>query len=173
MRLFVAIRLSEDVKDHLSAAAEILRRTGRGNFTRAENLHLTLAFIGETDRIDAAKRALAQVEAAPFKLCLGKSGHFGDLYWAGAELNEGLKTLEREVRKQLLAEGFLLESRPFKPHLTLVREYRSTASYDKTAFERALSGASCSIEEVVLMESTRSGGKLIYRPIARKQLNTL
>ena len=172
MRLFVAIRLSEDMKAHLKSAIELLRRTGYGNFTREENLHLTLAFIGETERVDAAKRALAKVNAAPFTLQLCKCGHFGDLYWAGAELNEGLQALQREVSKQLLAEGFLLENRPFKPHLTLIREYKCSTAIDKTGLEHTLDSASCPISEVVLMESTRIGGKLIYRPIARKQLKT-
>lgn len=170
MRLFVAIRLSADVKEHLKAAMELLRRSGRGNFTREENLHVTLAFIGETERVDAAKRALANVDTPPFTLKLSKCGHFGDLYWAGAELNEGLQALEREVRQQLLAEGFTLENRPFKPHLTLVREYKSTAPLDKEVLERTLNGAECSIGEVVLMESTRIKGKLVYRSILRKQL---
>ena len=120
----------------------------------------------------AAKRALARVNAEPFMLCLGKCGHFGDLYWAGAELNEGLQALEQEVRSQLLAEGFSLESRPFKPHLTLVREYKSTLPFDKAALERSVNGAACPVTEVILMESTRIGGKLIYRPIAKKQLST-
>ena len=171
MRLFVAIRLAEDVNTHLKAAAELLRRSGHGNFTREENLHLTLAFIGETERVEAAKQALKRVHAAAFTLKLNKCGHFGDLYWAGAELNEGLKALEQEVRTQLLAEGFFPENRPFKPHLTLVREYKSTAPFDKEALERSLHGAECPITEVILMESTRIGGKLVYRPIAKKQLN--
>ena len=49
MRLFVAIQFSPAVRSTLLEAVETLRRQGSGRFTRPENLHLTLAFIGETE----------------------------------------------------------------------------------------------------------------------------
>ena len=51
MRLFAAIRFSPAVEEALWAAVGDLRCRGAGTFTRRENLHLTLAFIGETDRL--------------------------------------------------------------------------------------------------------------------------
>ena len=52
MRLFIAIQLDERVKNALEHMQTALRKQRvAGNYTRAENLHLTLAFIGEyTDR---------------------------------------------------------------------------------------------------------------------------
>ena len=53
MRLFVAAALPESWKDALDRAARALADQGvRGNFTRRENYHLTLVFLGETDRLD-------------------------------------------------------------------------------------------------------------------------
>ena len=59
MRLFVAIRFSPAVEEALWTAVGDLRRQGAGTFTRRENLHLTLAFIGETDRLEDARQAVA------------------------------------------------------------------------------------------------------------------
>ena len=50
MRLFAAIQLSPAVREALLTAQADLRRQGRGAFPPPENLHLTLAFLGETDR---------------------------------------------------------------------------------------------------------------------------
>jgi len=58
MRLFAAICLSPAVRASLADTITTLRGQGKGTFTRPENLHLTLAFIGETDRVEAAQAAL-------------------------------------------------------------------------------------------------------------------
>ena len=48
MRLFISINLDDHMCDAVSAVRRDMERLGvRGNFTRRENLHLTLAFIGE------------------------------------------------------------------------------------------------------------------------------
>ena len=50
MRLFLAIQLSPAVREALLTAQDALRRQGRGSFPPPENLHLTLAFLGEGQR---------------------------------------------------------------------------------------------------------------------------
>lgn len=86
MRLFVAICFDEPCKDVLCAAIAGLKSHARqGNFSRRENLHLTLAFLGETNRIDSAKRALGSIRAESFAMELAGLGCFqrsgGDLWW--------------------------------------------------------------------------------------------
>ena len=49
MRLFLAIQLSPAVREALLTAQDALRRQGRGSFPPPENLHLTLAFLGEAE----------------------------------------------------------------------------------------------------------------------------
>ena len=47
MRLFLAINFPEDVKNALSSGMTALARRGvRANWSRRENLHLTLEFLG-------------------------------------------------------------------------------------------------------------------------------
>ena len=48
MRLFIAINFDEETKQSIIAVQRRLREWGRGNFSHPENLHLTLAFLGET-----------------------------------------------------------------------------------------------------------------------------
>lgn len=86
MRLFVAICFSDEIKALLSSVCQKLKTQSlSGNFTRPENLHMTLAFIGESNRVAAVKSAMQQCTGAPFKLSLSGVGRFGDLWWVGIE----------------------------------------------------------------------------------------
>ncbi|MBQ7682572.1 MAG: RNA 2',3'-cyclic phosphodiesterase, partial [Oscillibacter sp.] len=67
MRLFIAIRFSDEVRRALAETQSFLRNRGvRGNFTKVENLHLTLAFIGEYADPDGVLDAMRGVPFAPF-----------------------------------------------------------------------------------------------------------
>ena len=85
MRLFVAILLPDSIRDGLMNAEDVLRRQGDGNFTLRENLHLTLAFLGETSNLRGAVRAIHAVHAAQLPLTLEKVETIRDLIWMGAE----------------------------------------------------------------------------------------
>ena len=58
MRLFAAVRPAGLSREVLEQAQRDLRRQGRGTFPHPDDLHLTLAFLGETERLDAACGAL-------------------------------------------------------------------------------------------------------------------
>lgn len=170
MRLFVALELSPAAKTALLRSQEALKKQGRGNFTREENLHLTLAFIGQTDRLDAACEALHAIQGAPFTLRMEKIGAFDDLIWAGAELSPPLAALQKEVERHLRAQGFPLEKRAFRPHITLCRRFAPFGKRDLAAAEHPVAGLKSPVTRVVLMESIRIDGKLVYRPAETKKL---
>ena len=80
MRLFIAINLSDAMKDSLISTQNALYDRGvRGNYTSEENLHLTLAFIGEYPDAEPVLDALSAVSFRPFELRLEGMGRFGDL----------------------------------------------------------------------------------------------
>ena len=55
MRLFIAIKLNSEIRNALTDVQKHLIRRGiRGNYTNTDNLHITLAFIGEYDEPDFA-----------------------------------------------------------------------------------------------------------------------
>ena len=71
MRLFIAIRFSEEILDALEEIQEDWRMQGVfGNYTKPENLHLTLAFIGEYPDPELIREIISQVRFEPFRLRL-------------------------------------------------------------------------------------------------------
>ena len=93
MRLFVAIPLSEEIKNALVGVMHDLKKQGvEGNYVPARNLHMTLAFIGEYDNPGKVKEIMEKVPLPEFRLSLGDKGNFGNILWAGVKGNQKLKT---------------------------------------------------------------------------------
>ena len=161
MRLFAAIRFSPAVEEALRAAVGDLRRRGEGTFTRRENLHLTLAFIGETDRVEDAGAALAALAGSgPVRLEVGGPlGRFGDLWWAAVRGGEELEALAGAAQTALRSAGFSIERRAWKPHVTLVRRWRGPAPQTQVA------PAAMTAQAVSLMRSDRIEGRLTYTEV--------
>ncbi len=160
MRLFAAIQFSPAVRASLLEAAAVLQRQGSGRFTRPENFHLTLAFIGETENLAEAKAALdAACTGGPVSLTVGGLGHFGDLWWTGIRENPKLAALALGVQQALRDQGFSIEKRPWKPHVTLVRQWRGPCP------RLTVREVSMRAERVSLMKSERIHGKLTYTEI--------
>lgn len=81
MRLFLAINLNNEMRDALIDAQNDMYESGvRGNYSPEENLHLTLAFIGEYPDPENILSALADIELKPFTITLDRCGSFGDLW---------------------------------------------------------------------------------------------
>ena len=161
MRLFLAIQLSPAVREALLTAQDALRRQGRGSFPPPENLHLTLAFIGETDRLEEVKSALAPLTGSG-PVCLeagGPLGRFGDLWWAGIRGGPALAALASAVQTALRQAGFPIERRAWKPHVTLVRRWRGPTPRTQVA------PAAMTADAVRLMRSDRVDGRLTYTEV--------
>ena len=73
MRLFIAVNLNEEMKDSLMDIQDAMRTYGvRGRETHPDNMHLTLAFIGEYDDPGLVKSVVESIEIRP-----RRSGRYG------------------------------------------------------------------------------------------------
>ena len=164
MRLFIAIQLSDSIRNSLSAVQTYLRDHGvRGNYTKIENLHLTLAFIGEYPDPDSVLEVIRSVPFAPFPMRIEGFGSFGDLYWCGIGENDNLLSYVKRLRRALAGNGIPFDRKKFSPHITLIR----TAEYDRRkGFPGvAIPDASMQVSGVSLMRSDRTKGGMVYTEV--------
>lgn len=160
MRLFIAINFDDNMKDALAQMQESMRRQGiRGNYTRTENLHLTLAFIGEYGDPDAVSEALAAVPLEPFRLALRGYGNFGNLYWAGLEDSDRLSAYVKRLRRALAENGIPFDRKIFSPHITLLRQ--ASEGIPKLR----VPSVAMEVRRVSLMRSERGKNGMIYTEI--------
>lgn len=177
MRLFIAVKLNDEIKDHLMKAIDALKcRSSKGNFTHRDNLHLTLVFLGEIgpERLEDIHSAIDRISGEPFLLMLTGFGRFkrngGDIHWAGIEKDEMLFKIQKQLEKELRDAGFSLEDRDYNPHLTLGREVRLKDPSDDIYGLLTESRPEMTAARISLMKSQRVNGMLTYTEIYGKNL---
>lgn len=126
----------------------------------ARNLHLTLAFLGSqpASRLAPLLELATRVRGERCALRLDRLGHWrgGLLHLAPSQVPEALEALQRQLHGQLLAAGFELEQRAFRPHLTLARHYPHPVSCAAPTFDWPL-------RHFALFSSHRDGPDNVYR----------
>ena len=167
MRLFIAIQLNEEFKDALEDIQDAMWDAGMdGRFTSRENLHITLAFIGEYGDVERVKDVVERVSVKPFSIGISGIGAFGDLWWAGVASVAELTGLAKRLRRALAEAGIPFDKKAFRPHITLVR--RAEGAERLTGTIRT-GDTVMTVDHISLMRSDRGKGGMIYTEIARSR----
>ena len=126
VRAFFALSPDDEVKETLAALGRDVARRSRGRAVSPENAHLTLAFIG-----DVSKESLPVLQAVGDRVpktgfvvsfdSLGAWRASGVAWIAPAALPPALLKLHSTLADALATAGFELETRSFRPHVTLAR----------------------------------------------------
>ncbi len=181
-RVFIAIDISDEARTEAARYIERLRAVSAGarlSWTRPENLHLTMRFLGNVDDagLDAATNAtqLAAEQVSPFRLAISGTGVFPSpraarVIWLG--INDpagGAGIAYRVLDEGLVTAGFESEKRAFKPHLTLARiKYpRSSADLVKLHLAAGFEVPEFEINEFVIFESRLSPGGSVYTALSK------
>lgn len=171
MRLFYALDFDPAAKGRLLAARDALRGASEGgSFTRPENLHLTLAFVGEVSDETPYKKALAALPDEAPRLTFGPVVPFGreGLYVVKADGCEALSAFRSRLAEYLEETGLAYDNKRFLAHVTLGREVIFRPGTECSAFLPApFEGAGT---RAALFLSHRVNGRLVYTPLAEKAL---
>ena len=164
MRLFIAILFEENIINALTQFQDNLKAKGvKGNYSRRENLHITLAFIGEYGNLDEVMDAIEQVDFKPFDIRLEGVGHFGDLFWVGIEDNPELKGYVKRLRRALSDNGIPFDRKKFSPHITLIRK---AVSADGRAIPVVdAPNGEMRVARISLMKSERGKNGMVYTEV--------
>jgi len=126
IRAFFALVPEDSVRLQFLALARDVARRSRGRSISGEHVHLTLAFLGDVPveslgRLRAIGDAMPQVGAPLAFDTLGAWRASGVAWVAPSVLPPTLAALHAGLHTALIEGGFALESRPFRPHVTLAR----------------------------------------------------
>ena len=165
-RTFIAIELPADVRARVAQHIAGLRHElpdVRASWSREDNLHLTLKFLGNVSVADIPRVsdavAIATQSVSSFELTFSDCGTFPphgrpSVLWIGTQ-DSGLQALHAAIDQELDAAGFPRESRPFRPHLTIARLRQSQGARQLAELHKSLGFAPIEfdVSEVVVFKS--------------------
>jgi len=180
IRAFIAVELPEALRQEVAALVADLESSGADvKWVEVNNLHLTLKFLGniEEAQLSSLKEALraSTLHLSPFAVSLEGIGAFPRttsprVVWVGvSQGSEDLIRLAHAVEQACSSLGFLVEDRPFSPHLTIgrVRSREQLASLIKKLQVAQFRGrAPAPVAKLTLFQSTLSPHGPTYTPLA-------
>lgn len=175
MRLFIALSLPRKVERELWAYMEKLRRANprAGRFSRRENLHLTLGFIGEAEEEAARRIAMGLLELPSHSLSMDLAGvgrFRSGILWAGLREKEELGQMSHEARDLLKRLSIPFDEKPFRAHITLARDWRGPDPEELPVLPK-MSGLATKPIRACLFESYHNErGAVCYRLISPEEL---
>ena len=163
MRLFIGISPTDEVRKGLVKAQGFLQRHGiTGAYLTPENLHMTLAFIGEYPEIDPVLDAM---EAVPFSLFPITYTHLGtfreSILWGGIEPSAPLDALVKRLRYELAKADIPFDGAAFSPHFTLARH----ADFSKGITPATITPVTMTVDRITLYRSDRGKNGMVYTEI--------
>lgn len=185
IRTFIAVELDPDMKRSLARDVGLLSAAApRVKWSRPDNLHLTLRFLGDVKENDLQELFDALQEGvsglSPFAMAVEGLGVFPNwrhprVVWAGCgEGADDAVRLADAVEEAVTGLGYERENRPFQPHFTLGRvKMPADADGLESAVERmgARKYGFLDVDEAVVFMSTLRRTGPVYSPMFRVRLN--
>ncbi len=192
VRTFIAIELPDEVREYLARCQERLKTAGADvKWTRPEQIHLTLAFLGNVaaESLDALAEAAGEAASGfgPLRLRAAGTGQFPPggrprVLWVGVKAEAGdLLGLQQTIAGAAAPFAEKQEHRGYHPHLTLGRVRRRRrgrrggrggGAGDLAALGRAVAegagqeGPAFDADEVVVFQSDLGPEGPTYTPLA-------
>ncbi len=167
LRLFFA--LWPEVSLQMQLAAWAKRAAGRARVMRAENLHLTLAFLGDTDAARLPELLALDLPFGAHRLVLDRAGYWkhNRIIWCGAEEEPAeLAQLVAGLRARLDALGIAFDHKAFVSHVTLARNARGLDA------AQAWTPIAWEVRDFALVQSSRVEGRVLYQVLRRYPATT-
>ena len=185
LRTFIAIDLGEAIRGRCLALQETLARGGADvKWVGAENLHLTLLFLGEVEdrALPALCKAVGDACAArdAFRMSVESVGCFPNprrprVVWVGVgEGTTDVVALHDALETPLLELGcYRREDRPYTPHITLGRVKADRPTDDLAmalAKQARWRGGEANVSEVRVLSSELRREGPVYTVLSRAKL---
>jgi len=183
IRIFIAIHIPDNIKTEISRLQNSLQSYGeRIGWTRPDNIHLTLKFIGDSQpqQVDAIAAALNEIakDMQPFSFETSMPGAFPNLrrprvLWVGVHdrLN-CIGQLADLMDETLARHGVERNAFPFKPHLTIgrIREQPQKAFLQAYAIAD-FPNLNAQVQDFLLMQNDLRKTEKVYTVLHKTSLS--
>lgn len=175
-RLFVAVDISSEARLFASELIKQLRSEypGKGvSWSKPENLHLTIKFLGDTEPKSEPKllEILSAIASSTpsFTLHLDKAELLGKRVISIAVRSDSTTVFALEMAIDTACErlGFEREGRRFHPHITLarIRQPENARELGRRFLKKQIEPLSFEVREIILYKSELGPGGSVYRKV--------
>jgi 2'-5' RNA ligase len=142
------------------------------NWIPESNFHITLNFIGDTERTGLAQLVetlnVVTTSTAPLSTSLRGMGGFPDNHhtrtmWVGVRKSRALRGFQEQLREALVAAGFAQEEREYTPHLTIGKTRKARSVADLISPHVRTQFGEVEVSSVYLYESVQTGSHPVYK----------
>lgn len=176
-RLFIGISFSSEVCDYFHDAQLMVEKyCEKANYTRYDNFHLTLKFLGMMDEatVDGLIDVIKSLSVEKITLMFDHIGFFKKknryVIYMGNKPSEPLTDLAIALNDALVEANVIdREEFIYKPHVTLCRN--AAILVPSVDLSRGIEiEKEATVDNITLYESTNIDGKLTYKPIYIQEL---
>ena len=195
MRLFVGLAITEEIRRSVAAYALLLEKAVpdvQAKWVRPESLHVTLKFVGESQKVEEIQDQLKAVASPPIRMRFRNVGFFTPrkpvVFWLGVEAGPELEKLATSIDERLYRVGVPKEPhtyQQYQPHITLARvgsgrpqasprdRNRATmkALQDFVAKQLPPDFGTMTADEFILFRSETLPGGSVYTPLKQFPLS--
>ncbi len=183
-RTFIALPIP--VTEKLNEETDFYKKNIHGlniKWVETNNLHLTLAFLGDTSdqQIELIKSRLQEIvpKYQRFHIQLTYAGAFKSLanpqvLWLGIEAESILHEIYNDIKEMIQTAGFAPENRAFKPHLTIgrVKSFSRTHNLALVIKSREKFNEIVIADKIVFYDSILTQAGPVYKPIEKYGLRS-
>ncbi len=171
MRVFIALNIPDKMRDNLERSANQFKTLATsGNFTKKENYHVTLHFLGnvEQNNLIYIQSAMDSVKNLPApRLAVNQFAilRASNIVCARFNKNANLTELHDVLADKLEQSGFNVEHRAYRPHVTMIRKYAFSLPFSEVTKCVDVYNKPFDAPQVVLYESVFTDNGVTYRPL--------
>ena len=178
MRVFVALELPQKTKDNLERSSRQFQElSSGGNFVSKDNFHITLHFLGNVAPSDliyiqSAMDSVKDLPAPELAITQFAMLRASDIVCAKLRQNAELVTLHDKLGERLETNGFEVEHRAYRPHVTLIRKKSFTLPFSEVTKNVDVYNMPFVAANVVLYESVFDDNGVTYRELYKIVLHS-
>ena len=177
-RVFFALWPDAETAAHLHKIALQWQKKLGGRVTRSDSIHATLVFVGNipTDQLPALLALPVGIQLPAFDVSFDRADcwqHNQIAHLGMHQIPEPLRELQFELDTRVRGLGLKIETRTYRPHLTLIRkaecdQTKTNANKNLAAKENpAMKPVTWSVRDFMLVKSSISANGSRYEQIGR------
>ena len=176
MRVFIAMELPQKTRENLCRSMQQLAdHATRGSFTAPQNLHVTLHFLGEVlpenlIYVQSAMDSIKDLPAPTLAISQISTLRASDVVCAKLKYDQKLLDVHTTLGNNLEENGFDVEHRAYRPHVTLMRRYAFDLPFSEVTKGVKVYNMPFEGTQVVLYQSVLSKDGPTYTELYRVHL---